>query len=238
MLDAEDGSDVARPLLRQHVVDCALRADGLELLAVATRQHRGHVAAVTSAEHADSVGITEWVLLQGIVENGEYVLDVGITPSGAGSNGMFATKNRLTPRLFTTARAAGIAHQHHETGSGLHLCFVEERFSVLRVGSTVHVEEHGVLLLGIEVLRLHDPCVDFGRTARVCRATRDGEVFPLLWRNGIARVCTVIAELTLHTIDDGEYFRQLVHRTCDETDRGTRRVQTLGDATTRGHPFG
>ena len=238
MLNAEDGSDITRPFLGQHVVDRSLGADGLELLSVAAGEHRGHVAAVTSAEHADSVGITERILLQGTVENGKDILDVCITPSSPWGNGVFAAKNRLTPRLLATTGATWIAHEHDETGGRLHLCFVEERFAVLRVWPTVHVEEHRVLLRCVEVLWLHDPCINLGWTTGVRGAARDGEVFPRLRRNGIACIGAMTAELALHTIDDGEYFRQLVHRTRDESDGGTCCVQTLGNAPTSGDPLG
>ncbi|NDC12417.1 MAG: S9 family peptidase, partial [Actinobacteria bacterium] len=59
VLDAKDRADVARPFFRQHVVDSALGADRLELLAVTAREHRRHVTAVTSAEHADTGGVAE-----------------------------------------------------------------------------------------------------------------------------------------------------------------------------------
>ena len=81
---AERRGDVARPLLGEQVVDGPLAADGAEPVAVPAGEHRGHVAAVAAAEHADPVGVAEPVAGEGGVEHGEDVVDVDRAPAGAG----------------------------------------------------------------------------------------------------------------------------------------------------------
>ena len=237
MFNAEDGADIARPLFGQHVVDGALRADGFEFFAVAAGQPRGHVAAIATAEHADSIGIAEGKLCESTVQYGKNVLDVSVAPARAGSHGVLATKNCLAPRLLASAGAARIAHEHHKASRCLHLCFVKERFAVLRVWSAVHVEQHGVFFLRVEVLRLHDPRVDLGRTADVRRSARHREVLPRLWGDLTNRVGAEAADAALGAVDDGEYFGQLIHCARDEADGGPSSIQTFGDATTGGNPL-
>ena len=150
---------------------------------MATSQHCGHVAAVTSAEHADAVDIAERILRQRAVENGEHVFNIGVTPTSAWCNRVFAPKNCLAPGLFAAARAAGVAHEHHETCRCLHLCFVEERFAVLRVRAAVHVEQHRVFFLRVEADWLHDPRVNLCWATGVGGSAGDREMLPCLRGN-------------------------------------------------------
>ena len=185
---------------------------------MAPSQHRGHVAAVTSAEHANAVGIAERILCQRAVKNGEHIFNIGVTPTSARCNRVFASKNCLAPCLFAAARAAGVAHEHHETSRCLHLCFVEERFAVLRVRAAVHVEQHRVFFLRVEADWLHDPCVDVCWAAGVRGSAGNREMLPCLWGNFSERVGAMVAELTFCAIDDGEDFGHLVHCAGNKSD--------------------
>ena len=145
MLDTKHRADIARPFFRQHVVDRALTANRFEAIAVTARQHCRHVSAVTSAEHADTLAVNKRIFCQRAIEHRENIFNVGVTPTRAGGNWMFATKNRLTPCLLAPARAARVAHHNNKTGSGLHLRFVEICFAILRMWPAVHIQQHRIL---------------------------------------------------------------------------------------------
>ena len=238
VLDAKDGADVARPFFRQHVVDSALRADRLELLAVTAREHCRHVAAVTSTEHADAGGVAERILGQRSVEHRKHVFHVGVTPASAWCNWVLATKDRLTPRLLATTRTARVAHQHDETGGCLHLRFVEIGLAILRVWAAVHVEQHRILLLRVKLFRLHDPRVDFSGATRVGRTARHGEVLPCLWCGLSDEVEAKVAQLAFFAGDDGVDLGHLIYRASDEPNHTACGVHHLDDAATRSEPLG
>ena len=160
VFDAEHGADVTRPLFGEQVVDRPLGADRAQSSGMASGQQRRHVSAVTAALHTHSTAVAERVTIKCGVENVQNVLQIDSTPAGAGSLRMLGAHDRLTPGFFATRRSAWIARHHDETGRGLSLELVEVGLAVLRVRTTVDVEDHRVLLVRVEVARAHDPGVD------------------------------------------------------------------------------
>ena len=71
VLDTKHRADIACPFFRQHVVDRALTANRFEPVAVTTRQHRRHISAVTSAEHADTFAVNKRILCQRAIKHRE-----------------------------------------------------------------------------------------------------------------------------------------------------------------------